>query len=278
MDYFSNEHFEYKVNQYLSFLINRYHNNISIARDQEYARQVYLERWKKVQAEEYDSWSKTIADNFDSQYKLGHSIVVDIIESTREIISDAEAAEEYNKSRGRCLYRIYFRRIWNFNITIRIPLFRYIEVSEFPLAYNRLTNNKLDDISIFRALVKWRCLQLFDKFIISQETIPKEAAESLLPEPSTESGNAAILWTKPKTEFYKLVYALRDSGCVKGEIGRIMEKIAPALGIQLAKSWQSSVSKNMDYSNAGYNNAELFDELKNAFIKHVETRENNKRR
>lgn len=85
-------------------------------------------------------------------------------------------------------------------------------------------------------------------------------------------------WAKPKTEFYKLMYALHASGYIKGEITRIMEGIAPVFGIQLAKSWQSSVSKNMDYSNAGYNNADLFEEMKNGFIKHVENRDSNKKR
>lgn len=178
------------------------------------------------------------------------------------------------------------KRIWKvkseeelMEVFFEIATINYIVCPKFELGYSLVKYENFDDLSIFKALVKYRCAQLFREHLLTQQVNP-EIEQDLLPIAETldKTTKSNEVWTRPKTEFYKLVYALHHTGYIKGEITRIMEKLAPSFGLSLAKSWQSSASKNMDYSNAGYNSTEMFDELKKGFIQHVEERENNKKK
>lgn len=155
-------------------------------------------------------------------------------------------------------------------------------IPSVPLTKQFVSTHSTDRKSIYKDLLRHHVTKLFWDYIKEQGFVPDEInAETMElqppPIPKKLPVETFVEWTKPKTDFYKLVYALHASGCIKGEITKVMEALAPAFGIQLAKSWQSGVSKNMDYSNAGYNNTELFDDMKKAYLELVEKRENNKK-
>mgnify|MGYP000274082755 FL=1 len=283
MELFSDTHFEYSVCRCLNFLILRYHHQIAVARDKEFAKTAIKESWKSFE-EEYDECSHLIAKNFDRQYKLGNSMT-DIIRMTWSIIDQFDYNQKENRSKSM-RWRIFcIKKIGNYYFTIRIPTFRYFDWPQIPVAesFRHKKSLELGERTIFMALVKYRSACLFKDFLLSEKTNPATdmVQQPLAPVLQIQSGfldeESVLKWTKPKSEFYKLVYALHSSGFIKGEITKIMQRIALAFEIPLAKSWQSSVSKNMDYSNGSFDSAEIFDELKTAFIKHVEERESKKR-
>ena len=97
--------------------------------------------------------------------------------------------------------------------------------------------------------------------------------KELILEKSRTTNNEVVKWSRTKNDFYKLVYALFHSKAInsgEGEITKIMASLAPVFGIKLANSWASSASKNKDYSNAGFNDVQMFEDFINAYKKHVD--------
>lgn len=151
----------------------------------------------------------------------------------------------------------------------------------------------INDKNIFKALIRYNVYQKFNTFIKIEnpnvqfdeefnliKTEQKETAAQVTKNVKKNAQKGKIIpiepmveWTKDKTDFYRLIYALYYSKSInngKGEITVIVEKLAKCFGIKLAKSWQSGKTNAFNYTNAGHSNDLFFDELKKTLNQYID--------
>lgn len=236
------------------FIIERHLNKrLSIARDRQYvADDVKNEVHIMETLMTATSRAKAFTEDFFTRYEQGVAIA-SIMESLKRRYGSNEA-------------------LFSRHITANKPLVVIADEE-----HERIAALVSDD----------RCLMKFMVQFVALQQI-KQRLPDLLQTGAAEMNNSnayPVEWTASKdnkTEFVQLIYALHEAGYLnngKGEITKIVERLAGELGVALSKNWQSNLSASIHRSNRDYQPA-IFGKIAAAYAEYTErliaAKQNNK--
>lgn len=115
----------------------------------------------------------------------------------------------------------------------------------------------------FKALVKYRAKKEFmPELYVSELPAQEQKVVTETKEKRKKETIKLLKWTdgKTKNNFPKLIYALSRAGLLengKGEITKIVDKLAPVFGLELG-DWESNFSSGISGQSLGYDHGAFF--------------------
>lgn len=246
MDNNLNRRFENLLSRYSSVLERNIQKRMKKARDKEFTSDQIKKLVSSISNEfESNSEIKKMIDLFSSHYKLGEPIDL-FFSVVREVYvkepddSPAQKFEDEN------------------------------DISDY-LADEKKELKQLaaDEKRLIRLLVRFVAFQEIEKRLPDiLNMADKKAGKG-------DSGLYPVKWTSVKdnkNDFVQLIYGLHKAGYLnkgKGEITKIVERLADTLQVDLGKNWQSNLSSSIHKSKHGYE-PPIFNKIKQAYQYYAE--------
>ena len=124
-----------------------------------------------------------------------------------------------------------------------------------------------DERKLIRFLVRYIAYLEIDK------RLPDLLKIDAIPETGSIANLYPIQWTGSKdnkNEFVQLIYALHEAGYLnkgRGEITKVVERLAETLQVGLGKNWQSNHSASIHKANKDYQ-PPIFDKIRQSYFKY----------
>ncbi|HEY1047796.1 MAG TPA: RteC domain-containing protein [Bacteroidia bacterium] len=153
----------------------------------------------------------------------------------------------------------------------------YIYQKPIPFQTTIINPEVTDTGKWFKALVKYRANKEFmPELYVSELPVQEQQVVAETKEKRKKETIKLLKWTdgKTKNNFPKLIYALSRAGLLengKGEITKIVDKLAPVFGLELG-DWESNFSSGITGQSLGYDHGAFFDNLKNSYLEIVDER------